>query len=134
MPSFTDEDVERALDLKAQHVRPDDVERVAQNQAAVQALIDEIPESLGSARAQAKLLFDFVSREAEERHAPFPAVAQAVGALLYLSSPLDLVPDSEAEGYQDDAAILGLAVRRIEAELREHCERKGIDPSQALGR
>ena len=55
-----------------------------------------------------------------------------MGALLYLSAPIDLVPDTEDGGFLDDAAILELAVQNIVEELRAFCERRGLDASDAL--
>ena len=142
MAKFADEQVRRALELKARSVEREDVERVAGNRAAVQALIEELPKELGRARKQASLLFEFVAfaaqgtRSAEgggELKSPrFEAVQQAVGALLYLSSPIDLVPDTEDGGYLDDAAILELAVQKIASELRAFCDLQGIDGSDTL--
>lgn len=141
MARFADEQVRKALELKARSVERDDVERVAGNRAAVQALIDELPPELGRARKQAALLFEFVEHAAQglrsgggdDAASPsFGAVQEAVGALLYLSSPIDLVPDTEDGGYLDDAAILELAVQRIVPVLRAFCEERGIDPSETL--
>src|SRR5690606_9895701 len=142
MVKFADGQVRKALELKAWAVERDDGERVAGSRAAVQALIDELPQDLGRARKQATLLFEFVEFAAAEMRAsdagegghvpPFEAVREAVGALLYLSAPIDLVPDTEDGGFLDDAAILELAVQNIVEELRAFCERRGLDASDAL--
>jgi uncharacterized membrane protein YkvA (DUF1232 family) len=133
MLSFSPDDVVRALDVKVEHVTKDDAERIAKNGAAVHALIDGIPTSLVRSVNQANLLFELVCAHVKEGdETPFASVAQAVGALLYLSSPVDLVPDHVEQGYLDDAAILELAVQRIAPDLKRFCERKAYDPTRYL--
>jgi uncharacterized membrane protein YkvA (DUF1232 family) len=133
MSKFDADAVARALDLKVERLRPEDVQRVAANGAAVQALIDELPRELERSRQQARLLFGFLSANADAVSGPrFSAVAQAAGALLYLSSPLDLVPDTEDDGYADDVAILELAVERIRPALEKFCREHGWEAGAAL--
>lgn len=133
MSEFDAEAVRRALDLKVERLRAEDVKRVALNKAAVEALIEELPGELERSRQQARLLYDFLATHADAQAGPmFRAVAQAAGALLYLSSPLDLVPDSEDDGYADDVAILELAVERIRPALEAYCSARGIETSAVL--
>jgi uncharacterized membrane protein YkvA (DUF1232 family) len=132
MMKFSPDDVVRALDVKVEHVTLDDAERIAKNGAAVHALIEGLPSSLIRSVNQANLLFELVCSHVEGDDTPFASVAQAVGALLYLSSPVDLVPDHVEQGYLDDAAILELAVQRIAPDLHRLCERKAYDPARYL--
>jgi uncharacterized membrane protein YkvA (DUF1232 family) len=133
MLSFSPEDVVKALDVKVEHVTVEDARRIAQNTAAVQSLIDALPKELTRSVNQATLLFELVCAHVKgEDPTPFSSVAQAVGALLYLSSPVDLVPDHEEQGYLDDAALLELAVQRIAPDLKAFCNSKAYDSTRYL--
>ncbi len=133
MVGFSPDDVVKALDVKVEHVTRGDAERIAKNAPAVQAVIEGIPSELTRSVNQATLLFELIRAHVEEGdQTPFESVAQAVGALLYLSSPVDLVPDHVEYGYLDDAAILELAVQRIAPELERFCRRKSYDPARYL--
>lgn len=133
MLSFSPEDVVKALDVKVEHVTLEDARRIAQNSAAVAALIEAIPAELVRSVNQANLLFELVCAHVDEGDpTPFQSVAQAIGALLYLSSPVDLVPDHAEHGYLDDAAILELAVQRIAPDLKVFCDKKSYDASRYL--
>ncbi len=132
MASFTVEDVHRALDMKSENLGPDDFARIAENRQAVMAKLADMPSSLSRAIDQAKLLLELVVAHQDGSFAAPPsALAQAAGALIYLASPVDLVPDHiEGEGYLDDAAVVELAVERIGDVLSAFCETKGYDSSR----
>ena len=55
--------------------------------------------------------------------------------MIYLGAPLDIVPDDEEDGYSDDAAIVGLAVAKLETHVRAYCEKHGYEvlPLDATG-
>lgn len=126
--SFSGEQVKRALDSKAERVSSGDVARIVQMRSAVEEKLAEFPPELLEARTQGALLFAYLESMAQ---APLTAeTKQAAGALLYLSAPVDLVPDHEPGGYADDAAVVALAVERSRAALRAFCEKSGrIVPS-----
>ena len=133
MLKFSPEDVVKALDVKVEHVTIDDARRIAQSSAAVAALIDGIPAELIRSVNHANLLFELICAHVKDGDpTPFESVAQAVGALLYLSSPVDLIPDHAEQGYLDDAAILELAVQRIAPDLKQFCDRKAYDPARYI--
>lgn len=128
MVSFPEGLIENALDAKVEHLAKADIERVAANRDAVMKMIDEFPDDWAKARRQAKLLFELVANQA----APEDALKQAAGALIYLGAPVDLVPDDEADGYADDAAVVGLAVQRISDHVEKYCAAKGLNASDYL--
>jgi len=119
---FTSEQIARALDAKAKGLTLDDLARVGASIASVQQKLAEFPPSLKASQARAELLLILVT----DPNATFEARKLAAGALLYLSSPLDLVPDHEPGGYSDDAAVVDLAAQRVAQELRASCERAGL--------
>lgn len=123
MAAFTKEQVAAALDAKAAHLTKKDVERIAKNKDTVLRMVQEFPESHAQAQRQAVLLLDIIVAST----APAEALIQAAAALIYLGAPIDLVPDHEEHGYSDDAAIVALAITRIEETVRVHCAERGLE-------
>jgi len=128
MAAFTKEQVAAALDAKAAHLTKKDLERIAKNRETVLRMVQEFPDSHGQAKRQAVLLLDIIAAGT----APTEALLQAAAALIYLGAPVDLVPDHEEHGYADDAAIVALAVARIEESVRVHCAERSLDPAGYL--
>lgn len=128
MPAFTKEQVAAALDAKAAHLTKKDVERIAKSRDTVLRMVQEFPDSHGQAQRQAVLLLDIIAAGT----APAEALVQAAAALIYLGAPIDLVPDHEEHGYSDDAAIVALAISRIEESVRVHCAERSLDPTTYL--
>jgi uncharacterized membrane protein YkvA (DUF1232 family) len=63
-------------------------------------------------------------RYAKDPNAPWWGRALAIGALIYLVSPIDAVPDPiPVVGLLDDAAVIGTAVARLYSELRPYLRR-----------
>ena len=60
-------------------------------------------------------------RRERYRDVPFRTVAAAVFALLYVLSPVDLIPDFlPVVGYLDDAAVVGLCLSMLEHDLARY--------------
>lgn len=52
---------------------------------------------------------------------PWWAISAVVAALLYVLSPIDLIPDFiPVVGYMDDAAIVAMCLRMVEQELSKY--------------
>lgn len=131
MPAFTMQQITSALDAKSAHLGPEDLARIAERREQVLAIIDEFPDSWAKAKRQATLLFELVSAgEEPASKIPLDARKTAAGALIYLSAPLDLVPDDEKDGYADDAAIVSLALSRVESVARELCAKSGKNAAE----
>jgi uncharacterized membrane protein YkvA (DUF1232 family) len=63
------------------------------------------------------LLYKFV----KDPSAPWTGKALAIGALIYMISPLDAVPDlTPIVGLLDDVAIIAAAVGKLSSELRKY--------------
>lgn len=61
----------------------------------------------------------------EYREIPYWAIAAIVFALLYVLSPVDLIPDPiPVVGYLDDAAVVAICMLLIEQELAQYEEWK----------
>ncbi len=129
--TFHADQVQKALDSKAERVSDTDVARIIELRSVVDEKIASFPDDQREARQQATLLLDFL---AERASAPISSeTKQAAAALLYLSAPVDLVPDHEPGGFDDDAAVLALATGRIRSALRAFCASSGRAAPSWLG-
>lgn len=64
------------------------------------------------------------------RKVPWKAVAAIVAAVVYVVSPVDLVPDFLVPaGWTDDLLALALTWGLVKRELREYCAWKGLSPA-----
>ncbi|BDG03303.1 YkvA family protein [Anaeromyxobacter oryzae] len=64
------------------------------------------------------------------RQLPWKAVAALVAAILYVVSPIDLVPDVLGPlGFTDDVLVLALTWGLVKRELRDYCAWKGLSPA-----
>ena len=128
MPSFTREQIQKALSAKSQNLSPDDIRRVATNKDAVMKMVDEFPAQWEKAQKQAKVLFELIRAAATGKMDVHPdELKEAAGALIYLGAPVDIIPDDEKDGYADDAAVIGLAISKTEKHVRAYCEMAGLN-------
>ncbi len=59
---------------------------------------------------------------------PWKTVAAMTVSLLYLASPIDLLPDFfPIAGYLDDLFIVAVAMELVQDELKDFAEKKGLD-------
>jgi uncharacterized membrane protein YkvA (DUF1232 family) len=64
------------------------------------------------------------------RRLPWKAVAAVVAAIVYVISPIDLIPDFLVPiGWTDDLLVLMLTWRFVTRELRDYCAWKGLSPA-----
>lgn len=63
------------------------------------------------------------------KEVPFWSIAAIVAALLYILSPVDLIPDFiPVIGYVDDALVVGACLRMIETDLHRYKKWKEAQP------
>lgn len=104
--------------------------RTVENVLGHQEEIDHKLESQKSLRAlleRGRLLLSLVRDYAAGRYreVPYWVIGAAAFALLYVLSPLDLIPDMiPGIGYLDDAAVVALCLKMIETELSKYREWK----------
>jgi uncharacterized membrane protein YkvA (DUF1232 family) len=118
MAEFTDEQVEEEFENYTRNVTEDDVSGV----------LDKEEEILGKAHGplekfahNIKLLFSVIKDYANGNYKemPWTTIAAFVGALLYVFSPIDLIPDFiPVIGLLDDAAVLAMCLKAIERDLK----------------
>lgn len=62
------------------------------------------------------------------RRLPTSTIWALMFALLYVASPVDVIPDVvPGLGWLDDAFVVGLVIRAIRKDLRRYCRDKGLD-------
>ena len=78
---------------------------------------------------QATLVFEMLkSWWKGEIDLPWKTVAAMTVSLLYLASPIDLLPDFfPLAGYIDDLFVVAVAMELVQDELKDFAEEKGLD-------
>jgi len=113
---------EDALNKGAKKVTEDDLQKVLDKQKEIE---DKFKGNgpLGRFVADLKTLFsiikDYIS--GEYREIPWWSIAAIVAALLYVLSPIDLIPDViPVIGYVDDAMVVAACLAMVETDLHEY--------------
>jgi uncharacterized membrane protein YkvA (DUF1232 family) len=86
----------------------------------------------GALREKLRLLWMVVRDYANGtyRKVPWKAVAAIVAAVVYVVSPVDLVPDFLVPvGWTDDVLAVALTWGLVKRELRDYCAWKGLSPA-----
>ena len=87
------------------------------------------PRVLSHLGLAAQALQDYVG--GRYRRIPWVGLAALAGAVAYVISPLDLIPDFLVPlGWTDDLLVLAAAWQVVKRDLRRYCEWKGIEPSE----
>lgn len=87
--------------------------------------VDRIRENLGGMnRGPVAKIWDKVMalwKFVQDPNAPWTGKVIAIGALIYLISPIDAIPDViPVLGLTDDVSIIGLAVAKLAADLQKY--------------
>ena len=65
------------------------------------------------------------------RRMPWVSLAALTAAVLYVVSPLDLIPDFLVPiGWTDDLLVMAAAWQLLKGDLRRYCAWKGIEPTE----
>jgi uncharacterized membrane protein YkvA (DUF1232 family) len=120
MAKFTEEQAEEEFANYTRNVTEDDVSGVLDKE---EAILGKAHGPLEKFAHNIKLLFsvvkDYVNGNYKEM--PWTTIAAIVGALLYVFSPIDLVPDFiPVVGLLDDAAVLGMCLKAIGRDLKTY--------------
>lgn len=126
MPKVTKKQAEEQLINGAKQVTEDDLRKVLEKR-------DEIEKKFSGNGPLArfitdlKLLFSCIQDyvKGEYREIPFWTIAAIVSALLYVLSPVDLIPDFiPVIGYVDDALVVAACLAMVESDLLVYKEWK----------
>ena len=120
MAKITREQAEKQFDNYSQNVSEDDVS----------GILDKEEEIMRKARGplekfahNIELLFSVVKDYANGtyREIPWTTIAGIIGTLVYIFSPIDLIPDFiPVLGLMDDAAVLGVCLTGIGMDLKKY--------------
>lgn len=122
MAKATKNKAEEPLRKRAARVTEDDLKKVL---AKRQEIEDKFKGNgpLGRFVSDLRLLLSIVKDYAkgDYRKIPFWTIAAIVAALLYVLSPVDLIPDViPGVGYVDDAFVMAACLALIEQDLQEY--------------
>jgi len=102
--------------------------KLAAERGRVTSAWRELPERMHLVANQTKLLLELIDdfRAGKYRSVPWRSIAIAVGAILYVANPADLIPDTFLPlGLLDDVAVAALAARILRNDLSAYCQFKG---------
>ncbi len=111
-------------------VTDDDVRQTADRVEEFETFVTRAPALLVDFAARARLFFEMLMDYVSGRYTvlPWRTVATLTATVMYLLTPIDIVPDFIFFfGLVDDAALLYAAMRLIKADLIEYCKFKGYD-------
>jgi uncharacterized membrane protein YkvA (DUF1232 family) len=135
MEGFTDKQVEEEFNRYTRNVTEDDVSGVLEKE---EAILNKAHGPLEKFAHNIKLLFllikDYV--QGNYRELPWTTIAAIVGTLLYIFSPIDLVPDFiPGAGLIDDAAVIALLLGSgVASDLKKYEAWKDLKKKQgAIG-
>lgn len=122
MAEISKQQADEALKNGAKNVTEDDLQKILKKQKEIE---DKFKGNgpLGRFVTDLKLLFaiikDYVN--GEYREIPWYSIAAIVAALLYVLSPIDLIPDFiPIVGYVDDALVVAACLAMVETDLHEY--------------
>ena len=126
MSKFTKEEAEEALKKGTKNINEDDLEKILKKQKEIE---DKFKSNgpLGKFITDIKLFFSILKDYANGsyREVPWSSIAAITAALIYVLSPIDLIPDFiPVIGYVDDAFVVAACLALVEADLEEYREWK----------
>lgn len=101
--------------------------RLAQERGNLAQAVGDVPTKMRKVAHQTQLSLELLDdfRSGHYRDIPWHSAALLSAAVLYVVSPLDVVPDAiPALGHLDEVAVLTVAVRLVEKDLRKYCKFK----------
>ena len=126
MNKIAKEQAEEQLRKGASTIKEEDLKRVLEKREEIEKKFSGAG-PLGRFIADLKLLFSLIGDyvKGQYRAIPFWSIAAIVAALLYVLSPIDLIPDFiPVIGYVDDAMVVAACLAMVEQDLHAYKEWK----------
>ena len=123
---FNEEDVQKIFDGFNSYTQ-DDADKVMNNADRIEKIVSNgtLSKFLKDVKVYFKMLSDVFSRR--YTRVPRGTVAAIVGSLLYVLSPMDLIPDMiPVIGYLDDVAVLTLCLKFVKHDVDEYKQVMGV--------
>jgi uncharacterized membrane protein YkvA (DUF1232 family) len=117
----------RRVEHWAERVGKRHLVRLAQERGNLAQAVGDVPTRMRKVAHQTQLALELLDdfRSGHYRDIPWHSAALLSAAVLYVVSPLDVVPDAiPALGQLDEVAVLTVAVRVAEKDLRRYCQFK----------
>ncbi len=127
MSLFSKDDAKEQLSKKQEEFEEKDVDVVIEQEEKIKSKFEN-KGKLHRYIDDVKILFSLIRDYANGsyREVPFNIIAAIGGALLYVLSPIDLIPDFiPVVGYLDDAAVVAFCLNLIEKDLISYKVWKG---------
>jgi uncharacterized membrane protein YkvA (DUF1232 family) len=90
--------------------------------------LGDVPERMHRVANQTRLVLELLDdfKDGSYREIPWHSIMLVAGAVLYSVSPADVIPDYLlGVGFLDDLALMAIATRVVQKDLRKYCEFKG---------
>lgn len=104
------------------------LERLTAKRRKLSETMASVPTRMHRVGNQTRLMLEAIDdfKCGEYRELPWRSVAVMAAAALYAANPADVVPDTiPFLGQLDDVALVALAVRIVQRDLRAYCRYKG---------
>lgn|SRR5574344_1894489 len=121
---ITEEQAENEYSEYSSKVKESDVADIISKEKKV---MDKANGPLAKLAEDLSLLFSIIKdySKGTYRQIPWTAIAGIVGALVYVFSPIDLIPDAiPIVGLTDDAAVVTICLKAVDTELQKYKEWK----------
>jgi len=119
MSKIDKETIKKEHKKRQENFEEEDVHNVLEDEEAIKSKFEnkgKLQRYIDDAQLLFNLLRDYAN--GNYREVPFNVVAAIGGALLYVLSPIDLIPDFiPIIGYLDDAAVIAFCLNLIEKDL-----------------
>ena len=122
---MTDEDVQKEFNrLSSKNYTEKDLKATLDNESYVDSLSEHGPLAKNDVKDSIQTLFGML-KDKDRFKISKATLGIIVGTLIYVISPIDLVPDIiPVLGLLDDAAIIGVAVKALHDEIKRYDEWK----------
>lgn len=129
MSNLSEEKVKSQYEKNQKKFKEEDLGKVLDKADELKKKFQE-EEKLSKYWGDFKLLFSMIKDYYNRKYTTVPwyVISAIGGALLYVLSPIDLIPDFiPFVGYIDDAAVIAFCINRISAEVDKYKRWKGIN-------